>query len=56
VFTLSILDATGRALKTTTLPNFTQQVSTASFAKGLYFYQVFTTDGQMIDRGKLVKQ
>ena len=56
VSTLSIFDVTGRELKTTKLQNTTQQISTVSFAKGLYFYQVINADGQMIANGKVVKQ
>jgi len=53
--TLSIFDVTGRELKTTKLQNTTQQISTAIFAKGLYFYQVINASGQMIANGKVVK-
>jgi len=56
VATLSIFDITGRALKTTTLQGATQQITTTSFAKGLYYYQIINAEGRMIADGKLVKQ
>jgi len=38
------------------LQSATQQMSTASLGKGIYFYRAMNEAGQMIRNGKIVKQ
>ena len=51
----SIYDATGRTIISTYLQSNRQQLSTAHFKKGLYFYRVVNEAGQIIGNGKIVK-
>lgn len=53
--TFCIFDVRGRKLKTIYLQEATQQISTASLANGLYFFEMINLDGQIISSGKLVK-
>ena len=56
--TLKIVDVQGRTLRewqhAKPTPNFTQTIDISSFAAGVYFLQVQTTDG--VDVVKLIKQ
>lgn len=54
-FTISFFDMSGKQVKSVTLKNSNQQISTAHLANGLYFYRIINANGRMIANGKVIK-
>lgn len=53
---LYLFDVAGQQVGTIPIQENFQQISTALFEKGLYFYKAVTEEGRMIGNGKIVKQ
>jgi len=52
---LLIFNSKGQQIEAIILKDVTQQISTTNLVSGLYFYQIINENGQMFDRGKIVK-
>ncbi|MEM1327418.1 MAG: T9SS type A sorting domain-containing protein [Bacteroidota bacterium] len=53
---LLLFDATGRLLLAQTFSEDTLDIQLHNWANGLYFYQIWQADGELLGRGKIVKE